>query len=73
MPNNLLPYVAKVTTGEYEIMVFGDDYDTIDGTGVRDYIHAVDLAKGHLKALDYIMDNKGAEAFNLGTGKDTAC
>lgn len=70
IPNNLLPYVAKVATGEYEkLMVFGDDYDTVDGTGVRDYIHVVDLAKGHLKAVDYISNNKGAEAFNLGTGK----
>lgn len=70
IPNNLLPYVAKVATGELEkLSVFGNDYDTVDGTGVRDYIHVVDLAKGHIKALDYIVNSKGAESFNLGTGK----
>lgn len=69
IPNNLLPYVAKVATGELECLsVFGNDYDTIDGTGVRDYIHVVDLAAGHLKALNFIMNQAGVEAFNLGTG-----
>lgn len=69
IPNNLLPYVAKVATGELEYLnVFGDDYDTHDGTGVRDYIHVDDLADGHLKALDYIRRNYGNEVFNLGTG-----
>lgn len=69
IPNNLLPYIAKVATGELkELSVFGDDYPTCDGTGVRDYIHVVDLAKGHLKALDYVMKAEGIDAFNLGTG-----
>jgi len=69
IPNNLLPYVAKVATGELACLsVFGDDYSTPDGTGVRDYIHVDDLASGHLKALDYIDSLTGIEAFNLGTG-----
>jgi len=69
IPNNLLPYVAKVATGELtSLNVFGNDYDTVDGTGVRDYIHVVDLAKGHLKALDYVMNHTSIEAINLGTG-----
>ena len=69
IPNNLLPYIAQVATGKLaELSVFGDDYDTPDGTGVRDYIHVVDLAVGHLNALDYIMDKTGVEAVNLGTG-----
>lgn len=69
IPQNLLPYVAKVATGELEYLsVFGDDYDTPDGTGVRDYIHVVDLAKGHLKAVDYVSKQSGIEAINLGTG-----
>lgn len=69
IPNNLLPYIAKVATGELEYLgVFGDDYDTIDGTGVRDYIHVVDIAKGHLKALEKIVDGTGIDAYNLGTG-----
>lgn len=69
IPNNLLPYIAKVATGELkELSVFGDDYPTCDGTGVRDYIHVVDLARGHLKALDYVMKAEGIDAFNLGTG-----
>lgn len=70
IPNNLLPFVAKVAIGELdELKVFGDDYDTIDGTGVRDYIHVVDLAKGHLKALAKIFKRSGIDAYNLGTGK----
>lgn len=69
VPNNLMPYITQVAVGRLnELSVFGDDYDTSDGTGVRDYIHVVDLAEGHLKALDYVMDHTGAEAFNLGTG-----
>ncbi|HHY51856.1 MAG TPA: UDP-glucose 4-epimerase GalE [Clostridiales bacterium] len=70
IPNNLLPYIAKVAVGQLErLNVFGNDYDTPDGTGVRDYLHVVDLAIGHLKALDYVRTHKGAEAINLGTGR----
>ena len=70
IPNNLLPYVAKVASGELEqLSVFGDDYDTVDGTGVRDYIHVQDLAAGHIAALDYVKAQTGIEAFNLGTGE----
>ena len=73
IPNNLLPYVAKVATGELDhLNVFGDDYDTPDGTGVRDYIHVVDLALGHIAALEYTNTHHGAEAINLGTGKGTS-
>jgi len=69
IPNNLMPYIVKVANGELEVLrVFGNDYDTPDGTGVRDYIHVVDLALGHLKALDYVKDHHGIDAFNLGTG-----
>lgn len=70
IPNNLMPYITQVAVGKREkLSVFGNDYDTHDGTGVRDYIHVVDLARGHLKALQYInRGNKGAEVFNLGTG-----
>ena len=69
IPNNLMPYIMKVAVGELEqLNVFGNDYDTKDGTGVRDYIHVVDLAKGHIKALDYINNNKGIDFYNLGTG-----
>lgn len=70
IPNNLLPYVAQVAIGKLECLgVFGDDYDTPDGTGVRDYIHVVDLAKGHVKAIDKIRENPGVKIYNLGTGK----
>ncbi|CAN5402157.1 UDP-glucose 4-epimerase GalE [soil metagenome] len=70
MPNNLLPYVAQVAAGKLEkVSVFGDDYDTPDGTGVRDYIHVVDLAKGHVAALRKLEDQKGLDVYNLGTGK----
>ena len=73
IPNNLLPYVAKVATGELkELSVFGDDYDTPDGTGVRDYIHVVDLALGHLAALHYVENHTGAIPVNLGTGHGTS-
>ena len=70
IPNNLMPYITQVAVGKRERLgVFGNDYDTHDGTGVRDYIHVVDLANGHLKALEYINNgHKGAEIFNLGTG-----
>ena len=69
IPNNLMPYIVKVANKELEILnVYGDDYETPDGTGVRDYIHVVDLAKGHLKAIEKIRKQKGAEAYNLGTG-----
>lgn len=73
IPNNLLPYICQVAVGKLERLgVFGDDYDTPDGTGVRDYIHVVDLAKGHLCALKYVMENKGCDAVNLGTGKGSS-
>jgi UDP-glucose 4-epimerase len=69
IPNNLLPYIAQVGVGKLASLgVFGDDYDTPDGTGVRDYIHVVDLAKGHLKALDKLAKENGALIYNLGTG-----
>ena len=73
IPNNLLPYVAQVAVGKLPCLnVFGDDYDTPDGTGVRDYSHVVDLALGHLAALKYADGHKGAEAINLGTGRGTS-
>ena len=69
IPNNLLPYVSKVADGKLECLsVFGNDYPTPDGTGVRDYIHVVDLAKAHLAALKYTRENKGVDRFNVGTG-----
>jgi len=70
IPNNLMPFISQVAVGKREYLsIFGDDYDTLDGTGVRDYIHVVDLAQGHLKALQKINDIQGAVAVNLGTGK----
>ena len=70
IPNNLLPYVAQVAIGKLkEVGVFGNDYDTPDGTGVRDYIHVVDLANGHVKALEQIKKNAGLKVYNLGTGR----
>ena len=69
IPNNLMPYITGVAVGKLEILsVFGSDYSTKDGTGVRDYIHVVDLAKGHLKALDKIRGEAGVQIYNLGTG-----
>ena len=69
IPNNLMPYIARVAAGQLECLsVFGDDYPTPDGTGVRDYIHVCDLASGHLKALEKLESIHGAEAYNLGTG-----
>ncbi len=70
IPNNLMPYISQVAVGKLDkLSVFGDDYPTPDGTGVRDYIHVVDLARGHLKALEKLKQNPGVEAYNLGTGK----
>ena len=69
VPNNLMPYIVRVATGKYpELSIFGNDYDTPDGTGVRDYIHVVDLAKGHISTLNSIKDKKGLKIYNLGTG-----
>lgn len=69
IPNNLMPFVARVAAGKLkELSVFGNDYDTKDGTGVRDYIHVVDLSKGHLKALLKVLSSNGVDAYNLGTG-----
>ncbi|HRR77472.1 MAG TPA: UDP-glucose 4-epimerase GalE [Ruminococcus sp.] len=69
IPNNLMPYVAQVAVGRREkLTIFGNDYDTPDGTCRRDYIHVVDLAKGHVKAIDYVLSHDGVEIFNLGTG-----
>lgn len=73
IPNNLLPYIAQVAVGKLERLgVFGNDYDTPDGTGVRDYIHVVDLATGHLAAVKYVLEHTGVEAVNLGTGKGSS-
>ena len=69
VPNNLMPYISQVAVGRRERLgVFGNDYPTHDGTGVRDYIHVVDLARGHVAAIGYAMDHTGTEVFNLGTG-----
>ena len=73
IPNTLMPYISQVAVGKLkELHVFGNDYDTIDGTGVRDYIHVVDLALGHVKAVGWALDNLGCEAINLGTGNGTS-
>jgi UDP-glucose 4-epimerase len=73
VPNNLMPFVAQVAVGKREkLSIFGDDYETIDGTGVRDYIHVDDLARGHLAALDYLQQHPGVLTVNLGTGKGTS-
>ena len=69
VPNNLMPYISQVAVGKLaQLSVYGNDYPTKDGTGVRDYIHVVDLAKGHACAVDFVVKNKGTEVFNLGTG-----
>ena len=69
IPNNLMPYITQVAVGKLQRLgVFGDDYPTPDGTGVRDYIHVVDLAQGHVRAIEYAAVHKGTEIFNLGTG-----
>ena len=73
IPNNLMPYISQVAVGKLEkLHVFGNDYKTVDGTGVRDYIHVVDLAIGHVKAIEWALGNKGCEAINLGTGNGTS-
>ena len=73
IPNNLMPYVCRVATGKLpRLSIFGDDYPTPDGTGVRDYLHVVDLAKGHIAALKYVEKNLGVLKVNLGTGKGTS-
>ncbi|GAB3211683.1 UDP-glucose 4-epimerase GalE [Marinactinospora thermotolerans] len=70
VPNNLFPYIAQVAAGRRDrLLVFGDDYDTPDGTGVRDYLHVVDLAQGHVAALEHVDDRPGARAYNLGSGE----
>jgi UDP-glucose 4-epimerase len=70
IPNNLVPYIAQVAVGKLpELRIFGDDYPTPDGTGVRDYIHVVDLALGHLKALEKLAAHPGVVTYNLGTGR----
>lgn len=69
IPNNLVPYIAKVASGELACLnVFGNDYNTVDGTGVRDYIHVVDLSRGHTHAIDHILGESGVKVYNLGTG-----
>ncbi|MGP5608912.1 UDP-glucose 4-epimerase GalE [Arthrobacter rhombi] len=73
LPNNLMPFVAQVAVGRREkVSVFGNDYDTADGTGVRDYIHVVDLAAGHLKAMEYLVEHGGLHSWNLGSGVGTS-
>lgn len=70
IPNNLMPYMVQVASGRLQIMsIFGNDYPTPDGTGIRDYIHVVDLSLGHIKALEKVFQTSGVEAYNLGTGK----
>lgn len=70
IPNNIMPYIMRVANGQYDhVTIFGNDYETKDGTGVRDYIHVVDLSKGHLKALEKIENGSGVKIYNLGTGK----
>lgn len=73
VPDNLMPYLTRVAAGRLpELRVFGGDYPTRDGTGVRDYVHVVDLARGHVAALDYILDRPGYHVWNLGTGRGTS-
>lgn len=73
IPNNLMPYISQVAVGKLEkLHVFGNDYNTVDGTGVRDYIHVVDLALGHVKAVNWVLNNTGCEEINLGTGNGTS-
>lgn len=73
IPNNLMPYIAQVAVGRLESLgIFGNDYPTKDGTGVRDYIHVVDLAKGHVAALEYSLEHTGVEVFNLGSGQGSS-
>ena len=73
IPNNLMPYLVQVASRRLEVLsVFGDDYPTKDGTGERDYIHVVDLAEGHLSASEFVLQEKGLHAINLGTGNSTS-
>ncbi|HEM4696855.1 TPA: UDP-glucose 4-epimerase GalE [Streptococcus suis] len=73
IPNNLMPFIAQVAVGKREeLSVFGNDYDTVDGTGVRDYIHVIDLALGHIKALEKISTTAGVHTYNLGSGQGTS-
>ncbi|MGB0610978.1 MAG: UDP-glucose 4-epimerase GalE, partial [Verrucomicrobiales bacterium] len=73
LPNNLVPYISQVAVGKLEKLgIFGNDYSTPDGTGIRDYLHVVDLAKGHLKALDKINNSKALNIWNLGTGRGSS-
>ena len=73
IPNNLMPFIAQVAVGRRDhLNVYGSDYDTPDGTGVRDYIHVVDLARGHVAAIKYMLDHRGESVFNLGTGQGTS-
>lgn len=73
IPNNLMPYIAQVAVGRREALhVFGNDYNTVDGTGVRDYIHVCDLAVGHVKAVEWALENEKCDEFNLGTGNGTS-
>lgn len=73
IPNNLMPYISQVAVGRREkLSVFGNDYNTPDGTGVRDYIHVTDLAKGHVKAVSWVLENTACEEINLGTGRGTS-
>jgi UDP-glucose 4-epimerase len=73
IPDNLMPYISKVALGEYKkVLIFGNDYDTIDGTGIRDYVHIMDIANGHLLALKFINNNSGCNIFNLGSGYGTS-
>src|SRR5690606_1919497 len=72
-PNNLFPYITRVAVGRLPVLhIFGDDYDTVDGTGVRDYLHVMDLASGHLKAIEHAGRTTGFTAVNLGTGRGTS-
>ena len=74
IPNNLMPYIARVASGKYEYLsIFGNDYNTKDGTGVRDYIHVVDLAQGHINALKKARKENGIKIYNLGTGIRIFC
>jgi len=72
-PNNLMPFIAQVAVGKRPVLqIFGDDYDTVDGTGVRDYLHVMDLAEGHVSALRHLLDGNGSLTLNLGTGRGTS-
>ncbi len=73
IPNNIMPYILKVASGEYEhLNIFGNDYNTIDGTGIRDYIHVLDLANAHMCAIEHILKVGGLNIYNIGTGKGTS-